>query len=82
MNLKRTMNKRVVTMHQGKPHIRTEIVILTPIEEEDVVKFQTLILHDKMQDTIDQMHIKVEDTVAESFEADIESINVILKHCY
>ena len=82
MYSKKQINKEVVLSHKGKPHIRTEVIILTPIEEEDVVKYQTLMLHGKMQDTINQMHMKVEDTIGETFEADIESVHVSMKHCY
>lgn len=77
---KKSSNKGVMTMHHGKPHIRTEVVMLTPIDEDLQVKLEEMMLLGVLDQVIQQMHDKVEDDIAETFEADIESVKVSLRH--
>lgn len=69
-------NRHVIEMHNGQPHIRTEVAFLTPINEEDVIKFQTLMLHKEMNSTLKEMIAKVEEVIGDTFECDVESIYV------
>lgn len=73
-------NKHVIEMHNGQPHIRTEVSFLTPIKKEDVIKFQALMLHNELDNTIKEMVARVEEIIGDSFECDIESIYVGVKH--
>ena len=69
-------NRTVVGMYKGQPHIRTEIVMLTPIAVEDMPKFRMMLgngeLEAVIKDTIDTVRDKMTDT----FEGDIEMVSV------
>ncbi|WP_273854017.1 hypothetical protein [Guptibacillus spartinae] len=73
-------NKHVIEMHKGKPHIRTEVSFMTPIKEEDLNKFNALLLHQELDKTLKDMVAKVEEEIGDTFECDVESIYVGLKN--
>lgn len=80
--VQRFKDRNVIKSHKEQMHIRTEIVILTPVAKEDTHKMRTLMLHDQMEKTIAQMIEQVKEQVDDSFEADIESIRVSLQNIW
>lgn len=77
---KKQVNRTVLEMHKGKPHIRTEVVFLTPIE--DSAMYRELDLHGSLDELIDDMVDETTESIGETFEADIESVHVTLKKIY
>lgn len=73
-------NREVIKLHKGKPHLRTEVVFLTPINEEDAYKFRTLLMNGELQKFISDAINKVELDIGETFEADIESVYLSVKN--
>lgn len=76
----KTTNSAVIRQHQGQPHIRTEIVILSPIGKDDNFSEQLKLRIELVQKLMSSINENVEDVIREQFNADIESIMSQIKH--
>lgn len=76
----KTTNPTVSRLHNGEPHIRTEIVILSPIGRGDNFAEDLRLRIDLVQKIMASVNENIEDVMSEQFNADIESIYSQIKH--
>lgn len=74
------INAPVVQHHQDEPHIRTEIVILSPIGQHDPFSDELKRRDELVQLILSAINQNVEDVITEQFNANIESIVSEIKH--
>lgn len=65
---------------QKIPHLRTEIVIHTPIKGDDLDAFRAMLFQQKLGEVLKQVNEEIEEKIGELFEADIESIYTSAHH--
>lgn len=68
------INKSVIEMYKGKPHIKTEIVLYSPLESDQDLLNNFKLFPDKIEKTLDGLNRDVEDIIMNTFESDIHSI--------
>lgn len=76
----KTTNPAVIRLHKGQPHIRTEIVILSPIGNDDGFAEQLRMRIDLVRKIMASINENVEDVISDQFNADIESIYSQIRH--
>lgn len=76
----KTTNTAVIQLHKGEPHIRTEIVILSPIGQDDGFANQLRLRLDLVQKIMTSINENVEEVISEQFNADIESVMSTVKN--
>lgn len=62
------------------PHLRTEIVILSPISNEKKDLFREMLFRQKLGDVLIDINKEIEDVLGENFDADIEMIYTSAKN--
>ena len=60
--------------NQKIPHLRTEIVIHTPIKEDGLDAFREMLFRQKLGEVLEQVNQEIEERLGEMLEADIESM--------
>ena len=56
------------------PHLRTEIVIHTPIKGDDLDAFREMLFRQKLGEVLEKVNDEIEEKIGELLEADIVSI--------
>ena len=69
-------NWTVKRMYQKEkiPHLRTEIVIHTPIKGDSLDKFREMLFMQKLGEVLEQVNYEIEEKIGELLEADIVSV--------
>lgn len=56
------------------PHLRTEVVILSPIKNDHLDDFRAMLFNQKLGEVLEKVNQEIEELIGEALEADIESI--------
>lgn len=65
---------------ENTPHLRTEIVILSPIQNDKKDEFREMLFRQKLGEVLEKINEEIESVIGESFDADIELIYTSAKN--
>lgn len=69
------VNRDIIKMHKGKPHIETTVTFLTPIDRDSEL-YQNLVFHpNTISKVMEGLNNDVEEIIGENFEADVQMIH-------
>ncbi|PEN97889.1 hypothetical protein CN553_12695 [Bacillus cereus] len=76
------VNKDVVKMHKGKPHIETTVTFLTPIDKESELYKNLSLYPTTIGKVMEEVSNDVEEVIGDTFEADVQSIHCAVANLY